>query len=70
MEEEYAFTYEIDHESFSHPIMLDSHFERSDRSVKMWAAVWLEHNKPDLGWDWIEEMDNMQIQEFPADAEQ
>lgn len=55
------FTYEVTHPALSHPIEIDSHIERSDQQLKWSVVHMLETQFPDSGWDWVEEMVNMAI---------
>lgn len=55
------FTYEVTHPALSHPIEIDSHIKRSGEQIKWSVVHMLETQFPDSGWDWVEEMDNMAI---------
>jgi hypothetical protein len=54
-------TYQISHSAMSEPLVIDSSFERSEALVKWTAVQYLETNFGNLGWDWVEEMDNMRV---------
>ena len=55
------FTYYVSHPAISPPIKIESHIERSEESLKWSIVHMLEMNYSDLGWDWVEEMVNMTI---------
>ena len=55
------FTYYVSHPAISPPIKIESHIERSEESLKWSIVHMLEMDYSDLGWDWVEEMDNMVI---------
>ena len=54
-------TYSISHKAMSEPLVIESSFARSEALVKFTAVQYLEANFGNLGWDWIEEMDNMTV---------
>lgn len=53
--------YSISHKAMSEPLVIESSFERSEALVKFTAVQYLETHFGNLGWDWIEEMDNMTV---------
>ena len=55
------FIHSISHPALSHPLEIEGAFERSERVIKFTAAMHLQQNFGNLGWDWLEEMPNMTV---------
>lgn len=63
--------WEISHPALSHPLYVEDPTGTKSEAVIRWTAVhYLEANFPDLGWDWVEEMENFSIGCIMEDAEQ
>ena len=55
------FIHSVSHPALSHPLEIEAAFKRSERVVKFSAAMHLQQNFGNLGWDWLAEMDAMTV---------